>query len=263
VQHQSLVLHGLRTRPPGVDPRAADGDGRVLHQRGHGKRTKARSAPGQEAQDTRSGQGALARRHTDGPLWAALLKTTVMCKAWRRCTTLLGILLELFFSTVLAKPQFFLITGSSIPIHSYITGSSIPIHRASNPFRIQNHVTRSYCSLARPPNTHSLVLVTAISRIRPDGPRNLLEVQGLHPTQPSALVLYCSYFTLTLLHKDRSLVPSRSSQPNRRATRCFGEIWVSDCMLQRLHARLLPILHTLTHTLSLDSCCRPTAGKPN
>jgi hypothetical protein len=50
---------------------------------------KARSAPGQ---DSRSGHGALARRHTDGPLWAALLKTTVMCKAWRRCTgsTLLG-----------------------------------------------------------------------------------------------------------------------------------------------------------------------------
>ena len=44
---------------------------------------KARSAPGQ---DTRSGQGALARRHTDGPLWAALLKTTVMCEAWRRRT---------------------------------------------------------------------------------------------------------------------------------------------------------------------------------
>ena len=42
---------------------------------------KARSAPGQ---DTRSGQGALARRHTDGPLWAALLRTTVMCEAWRR-----------------------------------------------------------------------------------------------------------------------------------------------------------------------------------
>jgi len=43
-----------------------------------------------------------------------------------------------------------------------------------------------------------------------------------------------------------------SSQPNRRATRCLGEIWISDCMLQRLHARLLPlrirILHTLTHT---------------
>jgi hypothetical protein len=29
-------------------------------------------------------QGVLARRHTDGPLCAALLKTTVMCEAWRR-----------------------------------------------------------------------------------------------------------------------------------------------------------------------------------
>ena len=44
---------------------------------------QTRSAPGQ---DTRSGQGALARRHTDGPLRAALLKTTVMCEAWRRHT---------------------------------------------------------------------------------------------------------------------------------------------------------------------------------
>jgi hypothetical protein len=69
----------------------------------------ARSAPGQ---DTRSGQGALARRHTDGPLWAALLKTTVMCEAWRRRT--------------IAPPDpprtadrpnpILLITGSSIPI---------------------------------------------------------------------------------------------------------------------------------------------------
>jgi hypothetical protein len=40
---------------------------------------EARSAPGR---DTRSGQGALARRHTDGPLCAALLKTTVMCDVW-------------------------------------------------------------------------------------------------------------------------------------------------------------------------------------
>jgi hypothetical protein len=46
---------------------------------------EARSAPGR---DTRSGQGALAdRRHTDGPLCAALLKTTVMCEAWRRRTS--------------------------------------------------------------------------------------------------------------------------------------------------------------------------------
>ena len=30
------------------------------------------------------GRGALARRQTDGPLCAAVLKTTVMCEAWRR-----------------------------------------------------------------------------------------------------------------------------------------------------------------------------------
>jgi hypothetical protein len=39
--------------------------------------TLARSSPGR---DTRSGQRALARRHTDGQLCADLLKTTVMCE---------------------------------------------------------------------------------------------------------------------------------------------------------------------------------------
>jgi len=37
------------------------------------------------------GRGALARRHTDGPLRAALLKTTVMCEAWRRRTIALSL----------------------------------------------------------------------------------------------------------------------------------------------------------------------------
>ena len=98
---------------------------------------------------------------------------------------------------------------------------------------------------------------------RSDGLRNLLELQALHPAQPSVLVLYCSDFTLTLLHTTTQDLRSRSftqlhrqvpgsSQPNWRATRYLGEIWVSDCMLQRLHARLLPlrtrILHTHTHT---------------
>jgi hypothetical protein len=43
-----------------------------------------------QGQDTRSGQGALARRHTDGPLRAALLKTTVRCEglAPRRSSSL-------------------------------------------------------------------------------------------------------------------------------------------------------------------------------
>jgi hypothetical protein len=48
---------------PILDPKAAAG----LHTL-HGPRGD---------RDTASKQGALARRHTDGPLWAALLKTTV------------------------------------------------------------------------------------------------------------------------------------------------------------------------------------------
>jgi hypothetical protein len=56
------------------------------------RKLQARSAPGR---DTRSGQGTLARRHTDGQLWAALLKTTVMCETWRPRTIAPQILLEL------------------------------------------------------------------------------------------------------------------------------------------------------------------------
>ncbi len=73
----------------------------VLHPRGHGSANTCSStctlSPAGLLQSFRRdplrdkirevGRG-LARRQTDGPLWAALLKTTVMCKAWRRCTTL-------------------------------------------------------------------------------------------------------------------------------------------------------------------------------
>jgi hypothetical protein len=56
--------------------------------------------------------GALARRHTDGPLWAALLKTTVMCEAWRRRT-----IAPPDPSRTADQPNpILLITGSSIPI---------------------------------------------------------------------------------------------------------------------------------------------------
>ena len=40
---------------------------------------------------------------------------------------------------------------------------------------------------------------------RSDSPRNLLELQALHPSQQLALVLYCSDLTITLLHTGRSL----------------------------------------------------------
>jgi hypothetical protein len=79
----------------------------------HAWRDPLRIRSGTVGRDTRSGQGALASRHTDGPLWAALLKTTVMCKAWRRCTTLLGIPLEpLQLQATSASPR----TKSLIPI---------------------------------------------------------------------------------------------------------------------------------------------------
>ena len=77
----------------------------ALHaQRTAGLLHVSRSALGR---DMRSVQGALARRHTDGPLWAALLKTMVMCTVWRRCTTLLGILLELFGQTPMCVCVFY------------------------------------------------------------------------------------------------------------------------------------------------------------
>jgi hypothetical protein len=59
--------------------------------------------------------GSRLQTHTDGPLWAALLKMTVMCKAWRRCTALFGSS-STSSSRLLGQPQFFLITESSIPI---------------------------------------------------------------------------------------------------------------------------------------------------
>ena len=83
--------HNEMINKPGLDPY------NCLDPKRHRKRENvqlscvlsARSATGQ---DTRSGQGALARRHTDGQLRAALLKTTVMFEACRRRTMLLRIL---------------------------------------------------------------------------------------------------------------------------------------------------------------------------
>jgi hypothetical protein len=66
---------------------------------------EARSALGR---DTRSGQGALARRHTDGPLWAALLKTTDdgYVRGVAPTHLLLRILLELVLGDCSARTQF-------------------------------------------------------------------------------------------------------------------------------------------------------------
>ena len=78
--------------------------------------------------------------------------------------------------------------GRRIPLLSIPHHTLILLARASAPY-----------SLPRPRNGN------VAHASRSDGPRNLLELQALHPVQPSALVLYCSDFTLTLLHTGRSL----------------------------------------------------------
>jgi hypothetical protein len=124
-----------------------------------------------------------------------------------------------------------------------------------------HHITRSYCSLARPPHTHSLVLGNFAHASRSDGPRNLLELQALNPAQPSALVLYCSDFTLTLLHTGRSLDHRNPTGAQRTTSARSGFLIVccSDCTPASFP--YAPASFTHSHTLSLDSCCRPTASK--
>jgi len=96
---------------------------------------------------------------------------------------------------------------------------------------------------------------------RSDGPRNLLELQALHPAQPSALVLYCSDFTLTLLHTGMSL-DHRNPTGAQHATSArsgFLIVYCSDCTPASFPYASASFTHS--HTLSLDSYCRPTAGK--
>jgi len=96
---------------------------------------------------------------------------------------------------------------------------------------------------------------------RSDGPRNLLELQALHPAQPSALVLYCSDFTLTLFHTGRSLDHRNPTGAQRAASARSGFLIVccSDCTPASFP--FASAFFTHSHTLSLDSFCRPTAGK--
>jgi hypothetical protein len=96
---------------------------------------------------------------------------------------------------------------------------------------------------------------------RSDGPRNLLELQALRPAQPSALVLYCSDFTLTLFHTGRSLDHRDPTGAQRAASARSGFLIVcfSDCTPASFPYASAFFTHP--HTLSLDSFCRPTAGK--
>ena len=133
--------------------------------------------------------------------------------------------------------------------------------RASDPCRIHTtshaHISRSRVRpvLPRPRNGNFA------HASRSDGPHNLLELKALHSAQPSALVLYCSDFTLTLLHTGRSL-DHRNPTGAQRATSArsgFLSVCCSDCP----HASFPYATASFTHSypLSLDSCCRPTAGK--
>jgi ribosomal protein S27E len=157
---RSMARNGLRTRPPGLDPRAADGDGRRI-------------------------------------------------------------------------------PFASIPHHTLIL-----LGRASAPY-----------SLPRPRNGNFA------HASRSDGPCNLLELQALHPAQPSALVLYCSDFTLTLLHTGRSLDHRNPTGAQRASSARSGFLIVccSDCTSTSFPFASASFTHS--HTLSLHSCCRPTAGK--
>ena len=66
---------------------------------------------------------------------------------------------------------------------------------------------------------------------RSDSPRNLLELQALHPVQPSALVLYCSDFMLTLSHIGRSVNHRNPTGAQRAASArsWFLIVCCSDC----------------------------------
>jgi hypothetical protein len=158
---RSMARNGLRTRPPGVDPRAADDDGRRI-------------------------------------------------------------------------------PFVSIPHHTLIL-----LARASAPY-----------SIPRPRNGNF-----AHASSRSDCPRNLLELQALHPAQPSALVLYCSNFTLTLLHTGRSLDHRNPTGAQRAISARSGLLIVccSDCSPASFPYASASFTHS--HTLSLDSCCRPTDCK--
>ncbi len=90
---------------------------------------------------------------------------------------------------------------------------------------------------------------------------NLLELRALHPAQPSALVLYFNYFTLTLLDTGRSLDHRNPTGAQRAASARSGFLIVccSDCTPASFRYASASFTHS--HTLSLDCCCRPTAGK--
>jgi hypothetical protein len=98
VYPRSFQIDNFQTRPC-LDPRSHRKRQSLVAWRNPLHRTDrescALSAQSATGQDTRSGQGALARRHTHGPLRAALLKTTVRCEGLvRRRSSFLVLLLQ-------------------------------------------------------------------------------------------------------------------------------------------------------------------------
>jgi hypothetical protein len=100
---------------------------------------------------------------------------------------------------------------------------------------------------------------------RSDGPCNHQELQALHPAQPSALVLYCSDFTITLFHTGRSLDhrnPTGAQRVRQRAASARSGFLIVCCIdCTPASFPYASTFFTHSHTLSLDSFCRPTAGK--
>jgi hypothetical protein len=127
--------------------------------------------------------------------------------------------------------------GRRIPFASIPHHTLILLAHASDPY-----------SLPRPRKGN----FTYASRF--DGPRNLLELQALHPAQPSSQVLYCSDFTFTLLQTDRSL-DHRNPTGAQHATSArsgFLIVCCSDCTPASFPYASASFTHSLT--LSLESC---------
>ena len=93
---------------------------------------------------------------------------------------------------------------------------------------------------------------------RSDGLRNLLEIQALHTAQPSALVLYCSDFTLTLFHTVRSLDHHNPIGIQHTASARSGFLIVCCINCTPTSFPYASAFFTHSHTLNLDSFYRPT-----
>jgi hypothetical protein len=96
---------------------------------------------------------------------------------------------------------------------------------------------------------------------RSDGLYNLLEIQALHTAQSSALVLYCSDFTLTLFHTVRSLDHSNPIGIQHTDLVRSGFLIVCCINCTPTSFPYAPAFFTHSHTLNLDSFCRPTNCK--